>query len=185
MFNKKLIMNDLKNNLSPKRYKHSLLVGKYAKKLAKKYNIDEETAYLTGITHDIAKEFSEEKTNYYKEKYNIKNDNYKTIHADIGSFYVKEKYNFTEDMAEAIRYHTRGGLNMSMLDKIILVSDKIGRKNLTEEGKKLKKLAFENIDLALLKYLESLKEKLESNGKIPDKVTLLLIDNLKKQTNNF
>ena len=50
--------NDLKNILSEKRYTHSLGVMKEAKLLAKIYGIDEETARLTGLAHDIAKEMT-------------------------------------------------------------------------------------------------------------------------------
>lgn len=184
MFDTNKIKDDLKENMSKKRYEHSLLVADAAKKLALKYGVDQNIAYVTGLVHDIAKEFSDEENRKYIEKYNIKNDNPKTIHADIGAFVAKEKYHFTDDMAQAIARHTIGGENMSLLDKIILIADKIGRADLNEQGKKLEKLAYEDLDLALLRYLENLISKLETKGKKPDKVTLQLINELKENKLN-
>ena len=181
MYNANLIKEDLKKTMSEKRYQHSLLVAQEAKKLAKKYNYDEQEAYLAGLVHDVAKEFNETQIKQYKDKYAIKNENTKTIHADIGSIVAKERYNFTNEMCQAIKKHTTGASEMTLLDKIILIADKIGRSNLTEEGLKLKKLAYENLDLALLKYLENLKDKLQKNNLDIDKSTLHLINTLKKE----
>ena len=181
MYNANLIKEDLKKTMSEKRFQHSLLVAQEAKKLAKKYNYDEQEAYLAGLVHDVAKEFNETQIKQYKDKYAIKNENTKTIHADIGSIVAKERYNFTNEMCQAIKKHTTGASEMTLLDKIILIADKIGRPNLTEEGLKLKKLAYENLDLALLKYLENLKDKLQKNNLDIDKSTLHLINTLKKE----
>ena len=185
MYNTRMMKNDLKKMLSKKRYEHSLLVANEAKKLASKYGYDKKKAYVTGLIHDIAKELSKEEVDYYVAKYNISNDNPKTIHSDIGAIIAKEKYNFTEEMCKAIASHTVGNEDMSLLDKIILVADKIGRKNLSMTGREIKKLAYKNLELALLKYLEGLKEKLDKEKQEINKVTLDLIEKLKKQTSNF
>ena len=70
----KKIEKDLKTTLSPNRYKHSLLVAKKAKELAKIYHIDENKAYLTGLIHDIAKELSEEENKKWITIGNLSND---------------------------------------------------------------------------------------------------------------
>ena len=54
------IENNLQKLLSKPRYEHSLLVAEHAKKLAKIYKINEENAYIAGLVHDSAKEFSDE-----------------------------------------------------------------------------------------------------------------------------
>ena len=65
------IKNDLKNTLSEYRYNHSLRVAEESQKLAKHYNIDEQKAYLAGLVHDIAKEYSDEKNRQIIDKYNL------------------------------------------------------------------------------------------------------------------
>lgn len=132
------INNDLKNTLSEKRYKHSLGVMKKAEELASIYGIDTNVAKLTGLAHDIGKEFSDEEMLKYAKENNIEVDNVEKVnvgllHAKIGADICKKKYNFTEEMQNAIKYHTVGNENMDLLAKIIFVADK------TEEGRNYKK----------------------------------------------
>lgn len=132
------INNDLKNTLSEKRYKHSLGVMKKAEELALIYGVDVNIAKLTGLAHDIGKEFSDEEMLKYAKENNIEVDsvekvNVGLLHAKIGADICKKKYNFTIEMQNAIKYHTVGNENMDLLAKIIFVADK------TEEGRNYKK----------------------------------------------
>lgn len=128
------LCSEVKNVLSEKRFKHSERVVKRAIEYAEIYNVDIETVKLVAISHDIAKELSEEQNQKYISKYNIELDdmeklNKSLLHAIIGSYICKEKYNFTDDMVNSVRYHTTGRENMSMLEKIIYLADT------TEEGR--------------------------------------------------
>ena len=59
------IKKDLKENLSEKRYTHSIGVMNMAVELAQYYNADVETAKIAGLLHDIAKEMTpDEKIKY-------------------------------------------------------------------------------------------------------------------------
>ncbi len=134
----KKIDSDLKNTLSEKRYKHSLRVMKKAEELALIYGVDVNKAKLTGLAHDIGKEFSDEEMLKYAKENNIEVDNVEEVnvgllHAKIGADICKKKYNFTLEMQNAIKYHTVGNENMDLLAKIIFVADK------TEEGRNYKK----------------------------------------------
>lgn len=124
----------VKNKLSEKRFNHSERVVKRAIEYAKIYNVDIEMVKLVAISHDIAKELSEEENQEYISKHNIKLDdiekeNKSLLHAKIGAYICKEKYGFTEDMVNAVMYHTTGRENMSILEKIIYLADA------TEEGR--------------------------------------------------
>lgn len=129
------LYNEVKEILSEKRFRHSEFVVKRAIEYAEIYNIDKETVKLVAIAHDIAKELSKEENQKYLCDYNIELDdveklNHNLIHAKIGAYICKDKYNFTDDMVNAIKYHTTGRENMSMLEKIIYLADS------TEENKK-------------------------------------------------
>lgn len=129
------LYDEVKKVLSEKRFKHSEGVVKRGIEYAKIYNVDIETVKLVAIAHDIAKELSEEETKKYICEYNIKLDdiekrNHNLLHAKIGAYICKNKYNFTDDMAQAIRFHTTGREDMSMLEKIIYLADA------TEENRK-------------------------------------------------
>lgn len=179
----------LKENLSKKRYEHSLLVAKEAKSLAKIYHVDEEKAYLAGLIHDIAKELSEEENNYWIKKGNLahdlKKENYKKIrHADIGALIAKEKYNLDNDICNAIKYHTIGNKNMDTLAKIIYIADKIGRKEIPKELIPIKDLVKKDLNAALIYFIEKQNKNLISKNITPHKNTEELLQTLKKQNKN-
>ena len=183
MYDIEQIKRDLKNNLSEYRYEHSLLVAQEAKSLAHHYNLDENKAYVAGLLHDIAKEFSDEDNKIYIDKYKI-NSKYTTeelkpaIHSYIGAYYAEEKYGIDEEMKKSIMYHTLGHPDMDKFAKIILIADKLGRSN---KDIKLDSIAYENIDKAVLYILEYQKNKLESNGKEIHEDTTDLITLLQKE----
>lgn len=165
----KTIKEELKKTLSQKRYNHSILVAEEAKKLAKHYHINEEKAYLAGLIHDIAKELTEDENIYWIKKgklsKNLENkENLNIKHADIGAVIAKEKYNLDDDICNAIKYHTIGNKNMDLLAKIIYIADKIGREKIPEALIPVKKLAYQDIDKALLYCLEKQKIRLKEKG---------------------
>ena len=163
------IKEKLKKMVNKKRYDHSILVANEAKKLAKIYSEDEYIAYLVGLAHDIAKDFSKEENTKWIEKYNcdrrlLNKENEKIIHSYVGALVAKELFNFDDNMCSAIKYHTIGNEKMSKFDKIIFISDKIGRENLSSDFDKLKEIAYHNLDEAILFYLNLLEEKLKKQG---------------------
>lgn len=179
------IEDDVKKNLSEFRYNHSLMVANEAKKLAKHYNYDEEKAYLTGMIHDIAKEFTDKENQEIIEKYHLSQslmdeELKEIIHADIGAIVSKERYNVDEEISKAIKFHTIGNINMSLLDKIIFVADKIAREKQTIMIKEASKVAYQDLDRAVLIILESQKQRLESQKKSMHKESEQLMMKLKK-----
>ena len=152
------INQDIKNTLSEKRYFHSIGVMKKAEELAKQYHIDVDKAKIVGLAHDIAKEMpKEEKIAYVKEHHieidEIEKVNIELLHAKIGADICKNKYGFSQDMQDAIRYHTTGSPKMDDLAKIILIADKTeaGRKNIDpEEIKELEQKGLNQEVIALL-----------------------------------
>ena len=184
------IKEDLKNTLSEYRYEHSILVAQEAKKLANRYNVDKKKAYISGLVHDIAKEFSDEENVLWIKKYDLNNElllpEYKKIiHADIGAVVVKEKYNLDGEISNAVLYHTIGSTNMTMLDKIVYVSDKVARKKKSEELGKIRELAYENIDKALFLLLIKQKNKLEKDNKRMHPNSIKLLQNLMQKDKNI
>lgn len=129
------LYNEAKEKLSEKRFNHSIGVVKRSIEYANIYNVDIETVKKVAIVHDIAKELTDEEISKYLKKYNIKltsieKINDALVHSKIGYYICKYEYNFTSDMANAVRYHTTGRSNMSILEKIIYLADA------TEENRK-------------------------------------------------
>lgn len=164
----KKINEDVKKELSEKRYNHSVGVMKKAEELAKIYGANVNTAKLVGLAHDIGKELSREKKLEYVKDNHIEVDeiekiNVGLLHGKIGADICKKRYDFTEDMQNAIRFHTTGAgeKDMTLLDKIIFLSDKIEENRVYKYGKqmegleRLRKLSKENLDLAIVKAIDN------------------------------
>lgn len=118
-----------KQTLSGKRFCHSQGVAKRAAELARIYGEDEEVARKIGIAHDIAKEIPKEEALQYAKQNNIQFDEIEQKepglwHSKLGAHIAMKKFGFTNDMAQAILYHTTGNIHMNTLDKIIYVADK-------------------------------------------------------------
>lgn len=183
------IKKELKKNLSSYRYDHSLRVAETAKSLAEEYHIDKQKAYIAGLLHDIAKELTEKENKYWIEKYHLdkslnEEKNKKIKHADIGAVIAKEKYHITQDIYNAIKYHTIGNKSMDTLAKIIYIADKIGREKIPEELKPVKQLAYTNIDEALLYCIEQQEKNLKEKGIKTHKDTKELLEKLKREKKN-
>ncbi|MCC3867614.1 bis(5'-nucleosyl)-tetraphosphatase (symmetrical) YqeK [Terrisporobacter mayombei] len=131
----KEIQKTLKEMLPEIRLKHSLNVSKCAVKLSEIYKCDKEQAEIAGLVHDCAKYFTDEQIEDCIEKFNIELDplevnNIALSHSVIGSYVAQYVFNINDDeIINAIKYHTTGKENMSLLEKIIYMSD------LIEEGR--------------------------------------------------
>ena len=160
------INQDIQRELSEKRYNHSIGVMKKVEELAELYKVNINKAKLVGLAHDIGKELSkEDKLKYVKENDieidKIEKINVGLLHGKIGADICKKRYDFTEDMQDAIKFHTTGNKDMDLLAKIIFVADKIeeGRKykdkNKMQELELIREAAKENLDEAMLGLIDS------------------------------
>ena len=167
------IKQELKENLSEKRYIHSLGTMERAEELAKIYGVDIEKARLAGLTHDIAKEMTKEESLQYIKEHNIEIDeieeiNVKLLHGKIGANMVKEKYGLCQEIQDAILYHTTTDKNMDMLAKIIYVADKTenNRKSKEFDIEYERELANKDIDAAIIYILDGNIEEIIKKGKL-------------------
>jgi predicted HD superfamily hydrolase involved in NAD metabolism len=125
----KNLYKHVENLLPPKRYTHTLGVVKTAIKLAKQYGIDENLAEQAALLHDISKCMTLEEMHTYiecDETLNYYGHLGELLHGFAGSAYAHEKLHINdEDILNALKYHTFGRRNMSMLEKIIYIADAI------------------------------------------------------------
>ena len=149
----------VKERLSEKRYHHCECVMKRCVEIAEKLNFDTEIAAKVGIAHDIAKEIPPEEKIKYAEKNNIKIDeiereNTSLLHAKIGEHIAINELGFTAEMGQAIRAHTTGIPNMSLLDKILFIADRTSIERGFPDIDYLNKLLENNIDEAVLYIID-------------------------------
>ena len=174
----KKIRKSMEKELDAKRYEHTLGVAYTAAALAMCNDVDPVKAETAGLLHDCAKCFSDDKKISVCRKNNMEINSEESrnpylLHAKAGYCIAKNKFDIEDqDILNAILNHTTGRPGMSTLEKIIYIADYIepSRKqapNLSE----VRKLAFQNLDQALLKILTDILSYLESGGGEIDPLT--------------
>ena len=163
---------------SPKRFNHTLGVSYTAACLAMRYGENMENARMAGLLHDCAKSYSDDKQLKLCEKYHIsitevEQRNPFLLHGKLGCYLAAEKYGIeNKDILNAIENHTTGRPEMSLLEKIVFVSDYIepNRKD-APNLQSLRELAFIDLEEALYNILEQTLKYLEKNGRDIDPKT--------------
>ncbi len=164
----------LKENLSKKRYTHSLNVAETAAELAKEFDGDVDKCYIAGLLHDISKELDLDKqldyvNNSQRDVSEIEKNANPLYHAIAGAEQTKELFEIDdEDILNAIRYHTVARENMSKTEKIIYLSDLVSEDRDYKDVKKMRKLAHTDIDKAMYEALRfSIEDSVEKGNTIP------------------
>ena len=158
--------------LKPSRVAHVVGCESEAVKLAMKWGEDPENAAEAAILHDITKKLSLSEQLILCDKYDIINDtveehNVKLLHAKTGAAMAKELFNISNEVYEAIRWHTTGKTDMTLLEKIIYMADYIEPNRDFEGVERLRELAYENLDAAMALGLKMSLEDIRSYGQEP------------------
>lgn len=172
-----------------KRFAHTLGVEFTAAALAMRYQADVTDAQIAGLLHDCAKCLTDEKRVDICEKHQIpmteiERRNPFLLHAKVGEYLAREKYGITNpDILNAIRFHTTGRENMSLLEKIVFIADYIepGRRqapNLAD----IRQLAFTDLNAAMLKILEDTLSYLKATGGELDPMTEITYEYCRRQS---
>lgn len=149
----------VKKRINEKRYTHSMNTAIEAAALAKKYGADENKAYIAGLLHDAAKGLPSSSLISIAAENGVEVDEYEMnnpelMHGKIGAAIVSRELGIKdEDILSAIKWHTTGHENMSLLEKIIYLADIIEPGRNFPETEALRKLAYKDIDEAMLKGL--------------------------------
>lgn len=165
------LQHNLQETLTEKRYAHTIGVQHTAACLAMCHGESIEKASVAGLLHDCAKCLSDEVLLQECEKYqleitNLERRNPYLLHGKLGAYYAKHKYNIMEDdICEAIKYHTTGRPQMTLLEKIIFIADYIEPTRREIPGLDIiRKEVFVNIDKAVCMALENTLHYLESTA---------------------
>ncbi|WP_277351320.1 bis(5'-nucleosyl)-tetraphosphatase (symmetrical) YqeK [Bacillus sp. RO1] len=120
----------VKEQLTERRYVHTIGVMETAIQLAERYDVDKEKAELAAIFHDYAKFRDKEEMRRIiidqKMPQDLLQFHDELWHAPVGAYLVEKEAGITDkEVLEAIRCHTSGKINMSTLDKVLYVADYI------------------------------------------------------------
>lgn len=125
-----LLVQQVQMQMSEARFEHVLGVEQSAIALAKRYGCSVEKASIAALTHDYAKERSADEFRFIIENkgfdLNLLRWGNAIWHGLVGAYFVEHEVGITDhDILEAIRLHTTGAPQMSLLSKIIYVADYI------------------------------------------------------------
>lgn len=172
------ILKFLQKNLTAKRYHHTLGVAYTASALAMCNGVNLKDAERAGLLHDCAKYMSDKKSLSFCKKNNInisevEKRNPFLIHGKIGAFMAKNKFGINNnDIINAIHNHTTGRPNMTVLEKIIFISDYIEPSRKVQPNlEEIRKLAFKDLDASLIWILKDTLEYLSNKGGEIDPMT--------------
>ena len=143
-----------------------------AVRLAMHWGEDPELAAEAGILHDITKSLSYNEQLQLCEKYGIINDNSeleapKLLHAKTGAAMARELFGVSDTVYEAIRWHTTGKPDMSLLEKILYLADYIEPTRDFEGIDELRELAFSDLDGAMVLGLGMTIDEIRRSGREP------------------
>lgn len=155
------IKNDLKTYYKSDvtRLSHIYGVKETALKLGKLYGADLTQLTLASYLHDITKHYP---TNTHIDLLKAHNKAHiiteftpPLYHAYTASIIAKEHYNITDKaVLSAIESHTVGKPNMTLLEKILFISDFIEPHRLYPSCVIVREIAFNDLDMAVFKAID-------------------------------
>lgn len=150
------LMQAVQMRMSERRFKHVLGVEETAVALAERFGESPEKASIAALTHDYAKERSDEEFqlaieqgDYENKTELLKYDN-AIWHGLVGADFVARELEIAdEEILNAIRLHTTGAAEMTLLDKIIYVADYIEPGRIFPGVEDARVIAFSDLDQAV------------------------------------
>lgn len=186
------IITLIKSRLDDYRFQHSLNVAESARELALRYGGDANKAYTAGLLHDVMKNASEEEqlgvlSEAGIELMPVERANKKLWHAMAGAAYVKFVMGINDrEIIKAVRYHTTGRADMTLLEKIVYLADYISAERNYSGVDDMRELCKTDMDSAIKYALVFGIPDLVSKGQVihPDSIDLYNEVIMKKQGGN-
>ena len=131
-------------------------VAEAAAMLAKKYGADAEKAYTAGILHDITKEEAYDTQRAYLTENGValtelERLNGKVLHQISGALFCRLELGINdEEILGAVRYHTTGRRNMTLLEKIVYTADFISAERCYPDVAVMREKAQQSLEEAML-----------------------------------
>lgn len=155
--------------LKPSRIPHVLGTEQTAAALAVRWGGDETAARRAALLHDCTKKLEREQHLALCRQYHVPPDQEelregKLLHALTGAVTAQEVFGERPDVVSAIRWHTTGKPDMTLLEKIIYLADYIEPTRNFCDLTALRALAFEDLDRAMLLGLTMAVADLKENG---------------------
>ena len=166
--------------LGAKRLLHTLNVGYLSAHLADVFGCDKDKALIAGALHDCAKELPLEKqTELAKEYAGDLFTEKKLLHSPAGATFAKNEFGIEDkEILDAICYHTTGRGDMTLLEKIVYLADKIEPSRNYTDLTPIRTAAESDLDSAMRMTASAVRDKFVSQGRDIHPMTLLMMRDL-------
>ncbi|WP_226680155.1 bis(5'-nucleosyl)-tetraphosphatase (symmetrical) YqeK [Sutcliffiella horikoshii] len=158
--NREKALRLVKEQLTDRRYVHTIGVMETALELAERYGVDKEKAELSAIFHDYAKFRDKEEMRRIiidqKMPQDLLQFHDELWHAPVGAYLVEKEAGISDpEVLEAIRCHTSGKIKMSMLDKVLYVADYIEPGRDFPGVEQVRESAKTSLDIAVIQSMKN------------------------------
>ena len=155
--------------LKPKRMPHVLGTEQEAAFLAEKYGADVTAARIAALLHDCTKKLDLPQQLSLCRHYAIPLDemerNYlKLLHSKTGAAVARDRFGVSDEIYNAIFYHTTGKADMTLLEKIIYLADYIEPSRSFPGVEELRTAVHEDLDRGLCRALADSIVELQGYG---------------------
>ncbi len=155
--------------LKHKRMPHVLGTEEEAIRLAQHYGADINQARIAALLHDCTKKLDMQQQMVLCKKYHIALDPLeqkalKLLHAKTGAEIAKDVFGVDEAVYEAIKWHTTGKADMTLLEKIVYLADYIEPTRDFPGVNTLRKTVYEDLNAGLALGLEMTIEEMKKMG---------------------
>lgn len=160
-------------HLKETRIAHSIRVAYTAAELALRLNVDFDTTVRAALLHDIAKYVSISEA----EQLGVKVGSLAlhaaegVVHAYLGAEIAKQVLHESEEIVDAVRWHTTGKPNMSQVTAIVCLADYIEPGRSFEGLQEIRDAAKHDLDLAVYLMLKKTMEYLNGAARVIDPMT--------------
>ncbi|WP_449601423.1 bis(5'-nucleosyl)-tetraphosphatase (symmetrical) YqeK [Paenibacillus sp. Marseille-Q9583] len=159
-YSREALIEAVRAQMPAKRWKHTLGVMESSIQLAEQYGADPERAETAAILHDVAKYWPVERMKEIIEEnhlnLNLLKHDKQLWHSEVGAFVAEQDYGITDpDILNAIRFHTSGREDMSLLEKIVCLADYIEPGRDFPGVDKIRKLAKVSLEEGLVAGFDS------------------------------
>lgn len=143
-----------------------------AVKLAKIHGANPQKAEMAGLLHDFCKNISIEESDEIVRRYGLDNKylgNRALAHSQTAACILKYEYGIDdEELLLAIKNHTVGDFNMSLMEKIVYSADAIEKNRDYPGVEELRELAYKDINAVCIKLLDNTIIKVMKKGETMD-----------------
>ena len=169
----------------PARLDHVRGCEETAAALAERWGADPEDAREAAICHDLSKKYDLAGQLKLCDEYGIIADTQeradaRLLHSVTSAAMARDLFGCPPEIVSAIRWHTTGRAGMTLLEKIVCLADFMEPTRRFADLTRVRSLAYEDLDAALLLSFEMTLESLDRRGIVPHGNTRSAMNDLKR-----